>query len=407
MQKMSLTAIWVTLALLLWCCLPIAALHAQEDREEDREYVMPKKPLKYIQFVDSMNGEPVDPETSDSKALFLVLQKKDGELRLRVRDNQAAWVDEEEFVPLGYAIAFYTNLIKKNPKNAWALRHRGAAQISFSEFDAGMKDLDEAERLEPPEPKDNSFDRATSIGMKLKLIPAGEFLMGSPDGEEGHEDDEGPQHRVKITKPFYIGIHEVTKGQFARFVADQSYKTEPERDGKGGLGYNESASKFELDPQYTWKNTGFAQTDDHPVVNVTWNDAVAYCEWLSSKEGKKYRLPTEAEWEYACRAGTTTAYQTGDDPEQLATIGNVADGTAKAKFSNWTYAINARDGYVFTAPAGRFKSNEFGLYDMHGNVWEWCADEYDSEAYKKRSSGIEDPIVDTGSGSSRVLRGGS
>ncbi len=279
---------------------------------------------------------------------------------------------------------------------------------------SGAKVPDRVARMNPADspkrpisPGDNEQEITNSIGMQLKLIPAGEFMMGSPEDEADRSDDEGPQHKVRITKPFYIGIHEVTKGQFARFVADQSYKTEPERDGEGGWGYNESKNKFEgRDPKYTWKNTGFTQTDDHPVVNVTWNDAVAYCEWLSSKEGKKYRLPTEAEWEYACRAGTTTAYQTGNDVEQLATIGNVADGTAKAKFSDWT-AINARDGYVFSAPAGRFKPNAFGLYDMHGNVWEWCTDEYDSEAYKKRSSGIEDPIVDTGSGSSRVLRGGS
>ncbi|HQX52466.1 MAG TPA: formylglycine-generating enzyme family protein [Planctomycetaceae bacterium] len=240
--------------------------------------------------------------------------------------------------------------------------------------------------------------------MKLTLIPAGEFTMGSPADEKG-TSAEGPQHRVRITQPFYMGIHEVTQGQFARFVGDQSYKTEAERDGQGGHGYNESENKFENDPKYTWKNTGFRQTNDHPVVNVTWNDAVAYCEWLSSKEGKKYRLPTEAEWEYACRAGTTTAYQTGnDDLEQQASIENVADGTAKEKFSDWLYAINARDGYVFTSPVGRFQSNGYGLYDMYGNLSEWCSDRYGSDYYGS-SAGI-DP-VGASTGSYRVVRGGS
>ncbi len=112
------------------------------------------------------------------------------------------------------------------------------------------------------------------------------------------------------------------------------------------------------------------------MVNVSWNDAVAFCKWLSKKEGNTYRLPTEAEWEYACRAGTTTRYYSGDDPETLAKVGNVADATAKAKFPDWKYTIKASDGYVFTSPVGSFQPNAFGLYDMHGNAWQWCADWY-------------------------------
>ena len=99
------------------------------------------------------------------------------------------------------------------------------------------------------------------------------------------------------------------------------------------------------------------------MVYLSWNDAAAFCKWLSKKEGKTYRLPTEAEWEYACRAGTTTRYYSGDDPETLAKVGNVADATAKAKFPDWKYTIKASDGYVFTAPEGKFKPNAFGLFD--------------------------------------------
>ena len=122
---------------------------------------------------------------------------------------------------------------------------------------------------------------------------------------------------------------------------------------------------------------------------MSWNDAVAFCKWLSKKEGKTYRLPTEAEWEYACRAGTTTRYYSGDDPETLAKVGNVADATFKAKFPDWKCTIKASDGYVFTAPVGKFKPNAFGLYDMHGNAWQWCADWYGEEYYAK--SPVDDP----------------
>jgi formylglycine-generating enzyme required for sulfatase activity len=219
-------------------------------------------------------------------------------------------------------------------------------------------------------------------GIRLKLIPRGTFPMGSPADEKEANDDEKPQHQVRISA-FYLGVTEVTRGQFRRFVDETGYRTEAEKDGKGGHGWNEETKRFEQDPKYTWLNPGFEQTDDHPVVNVSWNDAVAFCEWLSRTEGQTYRLPTEAEWEYACRAGTTTKYSSGDEPESLAAVSNVADGTAKAKYSAWTGAIAGRDGFVYTAPVAQFRPNGFGLYDMHGNVWEWCRDGYDAEDYKR------------------------
>jgi formylglycine-generating enzyme required for sulfatase activity len=241
-----------------------------------------------------------------------------------------------------------------------------------------------------------------SLGMKFTLIKADEFLMGSPDTDKDAEDDEKPQHRVRITRPFYLGVHEVTRGQFRRFVDDSGYQTEAEKDGKGGNGWNEEAKNFEQNPRYTLLNPGFDQTDEHPVVNVSWNDAVAFAEWLGKKEGKAYRLPTEAEWEYACRAGTTTRYFCGDDVEALAEVGNVADGTAREKYPSWN-ANAARDGFVYTAPDGRYRSNAWGLHDMHGNVLEWCWDWYGKDFYK--GSRVDDPAGPL-EAAVRVIRGG-
>jgi formylglycine-generating enzyme required for sulfatase activity len=262
-----------------------------------------------------------------------------------------------------------------------------------------------------------------SIGMKLTLIPSGEFKMGSGESAEDTAaffnktygenvltadffKDEHPQHRVRITKPFYLGTYHVTRGQFRQFVKDSGYKTDAEKGVgfKGAFGWDTDKKKFDLNEKYSWRNAGFEQTDEHPVVNVSWNDAVAFCKWLSKKEGKTYRLPTEAEWEYACRAGTTTRYYSGDDPETLAKVGNVADAAAKAQFPDWKYTIKANDGYVFTAPVGKFKPNAFGLYDMHGNAWQWCADWYGAEHYA--ASPVDDP-TGPASGNDRVLRGGS
>jgi formylglycine-generating enzyme required for sulfatase activity len=240
------------------------------------------------------------------------------------------------------------------------------------------------------------------IAMKLTLIPAGTFLMGSPEGEG--DTEEHPQHEVRITQPFYLGATEVTRGQFRLFVDETGYKTEAEKDGKGGYGWNEGSKSAEQNPRFTWQSPGFEQTDEHPVVNVSWNDAQEFITWLSQKEGKTYRLPTEAEWEYACRAGSRTAYFCGDDPEGLAAVANIADGTGKEKYPQRTWSIAARDGYVNTAPVGRFRSNAFGLYDMLGNVWEWCQDEHNGAYYKE--SPVDDPPGPSGAWY-RVLRGGS
>ena len=272
-----------------------------------------------------------------------------------------------------------------------------------------------AEHLGSPVVKTNT------IGMKLVLIPPGEFQMGSTreDVDQVFKEwkkaypkavrdfwieDELPQHPVRITRPFYLGAYEVTVGQFRKFVQETGYRTEAETDGKGGWGYNAQEDKLEQSPKYTWRNPGFRQTDDHPVVNVSWNDAQAFCRWLSRKEGVTYRLPTEAQWEYACRAGTTTWWYHGNNAEGLAQVANVADQAAKQKFSNRT-TISANDGFVFTAPVGQFRANGFGLYDMHGNVWEWCEDWYDAKFYSR--SPLEDPVNNHHQGKYRVLRGGS
>ena len=271
-------------------------------------------------------------------------------------------------------------------------------------------------------PKEIAVDLGRGVKLKMVLIPAGEFKMGSGESAEATAaflnktygenllkaddfKDEHPQHRVRITKPFYLGTYHVTRGQFRQFVEDSGYKADAEKGERpGAWGWDTDKKDFGFSAKYSWRNAGFEQTDKHPVVNVSWNDTVAFCKWLSKKEGKTYRLPTEAEWEYACRAGTTTRYYIGDDAETLAKVGNVANAAARTQFPDCKYALKASDGYVFTAPVGKFKPNAFGLYDMHGNAWQWCADWYDAEYYA--ASPADDP-TGPDSGNVRVLRGGS
>jgi formylglycine-generating enzyme required for sulfatase activity/serine/threonine protein kinase len=242
-----------------------------------------------------------------------------------------------------------------------------------------------------------------AIGMRFALIPTGAFLMGLPADDRDATVIEKPRRRVWIAKPFYLGIHEVTRGQFRRFVDETGYTTDAEKDGHGGWGCNEKAGTREQDPRYTWRDPGFIQTDEHPVVNVSWNDAVAFADWLSREEGKVYRLPTEAEWEYACRSGTTSRFWCGDDPGGLAAVGNVADETYRARYPD-SPGIATRDGFVYTAPVGHFRASAFGLYDMHGNVWEWCSDGY-RDHYVPLST--QDAPTESSEPPARAVRGGS
>ena len=166
---------------------------------------------------------------------------------------------------------------------------------------------------------------ATAVGIKLVLIPKGMFTMGSNELRS-----EKPIHQVRITKDSYMAIHPVTVGQFRAFVKDTKYKTEAEA-GKGGDGFDTATLWLAMKPEFTWRNPGFEQADDHPVVLVSWTDAMKFCKWLSKKEGRTYRLPTEAEWEYACRAETRTRYSCGDTDESLKGHANLADAAPQAK----------------------------------------------------------------------------
>ena len=230
------------------------------------------------------------------------------------------------------------------------------------------------------------------------LIPPGEFRMGGR-----RYADQGPEHDVAITRPMYVGTYEVTKGEFTKFVASTNYKTRAET--TGGAWWIEDSPKtrkWYSSRKHTFQDPGFNQDFSHPAVEIR-GTTQAFCAWLSQKEGRHYRLPTEAEWEYFCRAGTLADAYSGDDEASLTTIGNIADATAKKKFPAWT-AVQTSDGFLYTSPVGKFRPNNFGLFDTIGNAKEWCVDWYSADYYANAPK--NDP-PGAASGTKHVVRGGS
>ena len=229
------------------------------------------------------------------------------------------------------------------------------------------------------------------------LIRGGEFTMGSPVGEPGRAEITAiwqkngiayseTQHQVRLSN-FSMSRYAVTVAEFRRFVAATGYQTDAE---KGGDTENwRHGVSGSVRPQ---------SEENHPVLNVSWNDALAYCKWLSAKTGKRFRLPTEAEWEYACRAGSRTPFNTG---ENLTTNQANFDG-------NYPYNGNAKGVYrQNTVAVNSFAPNAWGLYNMHGNVWEWCSDWYGGTYYDEcKSNGTVINPVGPAIGSHRVIRGG-
>ena len=248
-------------------------------------------------------------------------------------------------VVLGRAKIYYERYLSLHTKRDMG---RYMASAALVEVNKDLKKLGVA-----PSHKFLTLDLGKGVTMKLVLIPAGSFMMGSPESEKGRRGDEGPQHKVTISKPFYMGITEVTKEQCVAVLGEHTS--------------NSKRAKI-------------------PVERVSWNNAVGFCKKLSAKTRRTVRLPTEGEWEYACRAGTKTVFCFGDDEKELG-----------------DYAWHSANSGGKAHPVGQKKPNAWGLYDMHGNVREWCQDWYDERYYAKpRAIDPQGPTL----GTRRVLRGG-
>ncbi|MCE9594209.1 MAG: SUMF1/EgtB/PvdO family nonheme iron enzyme [Planctomycetes bacterium] len=235
-------------------------------------------------------------------------------------------------------------------------------------------------------------------GIEFRLVQPGEFFLGSAD--DAGRDAERPRYRVRLSRRFYLATTPVTVGQWRQYARDRGYHTDAER-GESGVTLDPSGQWF-MHSKARWSNPlpmlSFPEwNDDHPVSLVSWTDASRFCEDCG------FRLPTEAEWEYACRAGTTSDYWWGDDAKRGQGRGNFADRRFFDKFVGDKDCFPFDDGFVYTSPVRAFQPNPWGFHDMLGNVAEWCQDAFDRDFYQNKTELDPQNIA----GDRRVLRGGS
>lgn len=233
----------------------------------------------------------------------------------------------------------------------------------------------------------------------MVVVPRGEAMMGSWAYEFGRSQDEGPEHPVAIGYALAVGKYEVTRGEFRAFIQDSGWP--------GGQCQQWNGVDFVPDPRYSWENRPDQTSDAHPATCLNWDDAQAYARWLSLKTGKRYRLLTEAEWEYAARGGRAESRHWGDALADQCGYANGADASGKRKHAGWSHWIECDDGFADSAPVGSLRPNGFGLFDVMGNVWEWvedCAGSYDANAVSAHAKGAAVAAADC---PRRVIRGGA
>lgn len=331
--------------------------------------IIPGKPR------DSLVYSSTTVATNDEKLMPPLA--KNGPLKKAEIDLLAAWIEQGAEWPSGLTLT---------PKKKEEAAGDEVAIVTgiYQQIIAKAKAITEPEM----KPFTNTIP-GTQVSYRMTPIKGGEFVMGSPANETGRKPDEGPQHKVKI-EPFWMGTCEITWSEYELFMyqdEERKFKKEIPTDP-----YVDKISDAVSRPTKPYVEMSFGMgKDEYPAISMTQHAANKYCEWLSAKTGEYYRLPTEAEWEYACRAGTTTKYSFGDDESKLG-----------------EYAWFEKNSDFKYQKVGRKLPNPWGLYDMHGNVSEWTLDGYEPNAYQKFANGVAvEPFVRVSTAYPHVVRGGS
>ena len=258
---------------------------------------------------------------------------------------------------------------------------------------------------------DITLKRQSITEPEMASISGGTFSMGCSRNDKQCEAYEKPAHSVNVS-PYAIAVTEVTVGQFDEFVTGTGYVTDAERDTGGNAGcfvwsdiggISRSAARWGWKDDRHWRNPGYQQSANHPVTCISWNDASNYANWLAAETGRNYALPSEAQWEMAARAGSSGSWGSASSSGGICAYANVADKSQSSTGSKWNNRVNCTDYHWFSAPVSSYKANEFGLFDMQGNAWEWVADTWADSFEGAPGNGA---AYNPGNGNERVLRGG-
>jgi len=282
----------------------------------------------------------------------------------------------------------------------------GLEQQKIVEYRQAIEDVRRYGPYRPGQVRTDSLPAHEDFRLEWVVIPQGQFMMGSGNNELGRQDHEGPRHRVVIPRGFALGRTEVTVAQFAAFVSSTGYRTDAERRGRARV-YDPRTRRITEQQDIHWRLNylGRRALPEEPVVHVSWHDAQAYLAWLSRQTGKNYRLPTEAEFEYALRAGSQWTYHWGPDLPSAVVENLAGEGDRSPSGSKWGVSFpDYSDGHWGPAPVGQFRPNAMGLYDMGGNVMEWTEDCWHDSYVRAPANGSA--WVNPGC-TQRVVRGGS
>lgn len=391
----------------------LEALDGQADRD-DKGYITFSDLASYVKpkvSRESRNSQTPQYGSIDGEGEFVfVTGKVVGTAVAPSRDDEAMAAESREIQSDKQKLASERKKLEAEMSRLAALRKQQEEKARIAEEMRRLEEEKERMRQEQDRLQTEAVQSFTEkmTGMEFIRIKGGCYRMGDVFGDG--EVDEKPVHEVCVDD-FYLGKYEVTVGQFKKFVTETGYRTDGEKNAGGVIGcfaydQDDKEKLWNWRSWANWKTPNKYQEneDSHPVSCVSWNDAKAFADWLTRENGKPYRMPTEAEWEYAARGGTQTRNYWGDGKDDACTYANVGDRTPLPGRSTWNNKHECTDGYAFVAPVGRFQPNAFGLYDIIGNVCEWTQDWYGKNYY---STSPRNNPEGPSSGSDRVYRGGS